>query len=1001
MNEAVPPQDKQPSAKQKLSASPTDISNNLLQIFKDWWSILAPIAAAITAGLATFGFSNSLGQLLGWGVTLAFVGIAFVLWRRKQREIDEEIDREQRLKEFEKGRAVRASFRGLASFGSDDFLPGPQRRREAGTIFTQVSADAFQFGIISGDSGAGKSSLLRAELAGLLKSAGFAVVFLGSPRQTWSNAGTHSPNIGQVVQIIKDWVDSRFPFEKSPRFLIVDQFEEFFIRFRDTNDRREFGKYLNGLIRGNPSTKVLCAVRRDYFVDFRDLAPDLEEPLSTKNTFLVRNFGRSEAEEVIRECAARDDIEIPSQIPELLANDLAEQDEVRPAELQIVCTALRGDFRLQHYRTAGGATSILSRHIALAVETTRQPALARLVLRSLCDFAGNAKAEAASITALVRRIGPQRDAPAVPEGEVLLILEQFEAERLTVRSKLADRDDHWALIHDYLVGPVKLATQDASTRAEDATHILEGYLAEARSNTSVAIPVSKLREIRRYCPKNVLQTADAKRLLRRSYMLGYGRPASLVMMATLITGCLGAYLGTESIWSPVRELRHWRTANESGRVEFEASEGKVITHNGDVVIWSQSNAAQLARYESQSRDIVVGGKYLVMRIADNKTIRIIDLDTMQIKSVPTALLDRLRFNAGIVDDYLVIDGDTTQIISLKEAAPIFSQAILRSTRRSVRPVLSQDKVVVIMKDARAGEGGSVPGVWSLSTGQFITQLSPLAGPTSWFDISSNGREVVAAQRVDDATLTIQIWDISAPKPKLRTERHFKNRDLFPANAENGDFADITFDYVGGMIYASSWGSSWDSEESPMNFRPTLLRASDLETLETATGERPSGVLISSRRSLVYFSRSDESLVLWDSKTLEFSQLQGFALKSKDRLSLNDEGNILLVSRASSTFEIWNLDTRGKQATISGIRLKGAFFSLDDKSLGSLQEGGSLQLWSLFGQSLGTISGVGGDRVLVNRNNCDAIVWTSEGRVIEFVSGWQILGLFFVPHRHCG
>jgi hypothetical protein len=988
----------------KVLPTPGDLFSGLQQGIKEWWAVLAPVAAAITAGLTGLNLPGSWGQALGWILALAFVGVAAFVWRRKQRQVQEQADRQKRVNDFEASRAVRTAFRGLAPFGSGDFLPGPQRRREAGTIFTQVTNETFRFGIVSGDTGAGKSSLLRAELAQLLGNGGFATTILGSPRQAWLNAGVTAPTVDRAVAIIEEWVTGRLSSpSEHPRFLIVDQFEELFIHFRNPADRQRIGRYFDKLIRGVPPIRLLCSVRRDYFVDFRDLAPDLVEPLSTQNTFLVRNFTRTEAEEVIRECAERDGIEMPRDLPGLLANDLADQNEVRPAELQIVCTALRGDFRLQHYRTTGGAAGILSKHIALAVETTKYPALARLLLRSLCDFVGNAKAQPATVKELVLRIGAQRDVPASPESEIQTILVQFEAERLVVRAKTSDGNEQWSLIHDYLVEPVKLATQDASTRAEEAARLLKALLAEARSDRTTVIPVNKLADIRRYSPKDLQDTPEVKRLLRRSYLVGYGRPAFMAIGAVLFTATIAGYVGTVSIWRPDGELRHW-TGNESGDVglrRYLTSKGPVVLSTSDqiAVIWNATNGREIERYRFDGA--VVGDRYLSLWKNDTKTLKAINMASITSKEFPythnsSILFFIVHFDAG---DYLVKSSDKPNALSL-ETGEIISDIFEESAGAHLSRIAS-NMVSRQVREVNTQFPGPVTtkfvNIISLANRTVSENISVNSSSFGWSHaISPNSKELLLVLP-RDRDIILQIWNISEKRPSLRVEKILNLRELL--KIEDKDKIEIKGIGAPELIFKEKLITlqfEWDPR--PIN---AVLRATDLELLEFGDRDRANGVLEAKDQTFTYFARANGDLAFWNDTNGELVLLGNANIVPEDDLAISNKGNVMIVKRPSSILEFWDIDKKVKASTVVGIRVKKSFYTTEDRVVTALQEGGSLQLWSLAGKSLGTIAGVGGgDNIAMTVINCRAIVWTSEGQVRRFTRGWQILGLFFVPHRDC-
>ena len=142
----------------------------LRQLIIDWGATISPIVLSVGALFAFFGIPKDIATLVAWvAVIAAATAAAFFLWRIKARN-----RATQQLPQTElSGATARAAFRGLAAFQVGDNLPGEQRRREARTIFTHMYDDSFRFGILSGDTGAGKSSLARAELTKLFSEAGF------------------------------------------------------------------------------------------------------------------------------------------------------------------------------------------------------------------------------------------------------------------------------------------------------------------------------------------------------------------------------------------------------------------------------------------------------------------------------------------------------------------------------------------------------------------------------------------------------------------------------------------------------------------------------------------------------------------------------------------------------------------------------------------------------------------------------------------------------------
>src|SRR5262249_27783732 len=92
-----------------------------------------------------------------------------------------------------------------------------------------------------------------------------------------------------------------------------------------------------------------------------------------------------------RECAEQDGIVPDQDLPELIADDLAMNGRIRPADLQIVCTALSGDLTVERYRSEGRAAGLRSRFLKSVIEISGDAVLARTVLRALCDIPNNKK----------------------------------------------------------------------------------------------------------------------------------------------------------------------------------------------------------------------------------------------------------------------------------------------------------------------------------------------------------------------------------------------------------------------------------------------------------------------------------------------------------------------------------------------------------------------------------------------------------------------------------
>jgi hypothetical protein len=215
----------------------------------------------------------------------------------------------------------------------------------------------------------GKTSLLRSEVMGALRTAGLEVFYLRSPRRLTKSSASGATAGERLAFELKNLRDERL--SGGAAVFIVDQFEEWFLEYREPAVRAEIGKFIRGL-----TERSVLRGAREFLVDFHDLAGELPNPTSPNTTFQIRNFSVSQAIDVINECATSDGISLDETFAETISHDLAEDGEVRPPELQIVCTYLAevGSLTTARYQFVGGTSGILAHYIKDALNSSRAPA---------------------------------------------------------------------------------------------------------------------------------------------------------------------------------------------------------------------------------------------------------------------------------------------------------------------------------------------------------------------------------------------------------------------------------------------------------------------------------------------------------------------------------------------------------------------------------------------------------------------------------------------------
>ncbi|MGX9728429.1 MAG: nSTAND1 domain-containing NTPase [Candidatus Electronema sp. VV] len=609
-----------------------------LDQLKEWKELTAFIAVEAASVLGIF-LSSGAAQIAS--AVLAPVGVAGVSWhirrlrlRKKQREEQERLWEERRNQ-------PRAAFRSLSPFEEQDELPGQDRKQLARSIAVRIVNDDFRFGIVCGDSGAGKTSLLRSEVMRNIRANGLEPVYLRSPRRLARTGLAAVSSCERLAAELDAFTQEQIPADKC--VLILDQFEEWFVEHREPDARALLGSFIARLIQRVPPVRVVCAVRREFLMDFHDLATELPDPTNPANTFRVRNFTVAQAIDAVQQCALADGIAAEEAFAAALAADLEENGEVRPPELQIVCTHLAesGSLSSDRYQAEGGTAGILAHHIKNALESCREPELGAKLLRSLCDFPTRTKRPPKTLAELAADIGRTAGSQAVAA-----LVRTFVLARLLAEEKRKSGPDAYALLHDYLVGAVELATGDVSTQTEEANQLLRYYLAQQRG----VIPLRRLRFILAHADRPLLVQPNARRLLRKSLIVPAAFSGAMVFAAVLMAGGLYLLETARIQWQAKVIGRHWED-NEAGGVDYTilSEKGQVISgfNNGKkhIRFWNSKIGQIVYNKENQEKmDVSVSssGKWMIFqeRKKSCKLIRVFDSTEITIPSGYDCNFDR-------------------------------------------------------------------------------------------------------------------------------------------------------------------------------------------------------------------------------------------------------------------------------------------------------------------------------------------------------------------------
>jgi hypothetical protein len=107
-------------------------------------------------------------------------------------------------------------------------------------------------------------------------------------------------------------------------------------------------------------------------------------------------------------------------------------------------------------------------------------------------------------------------------------------------------------------------SETVGTYAQVFGLVREYFIAKARSAPRTVIPLEELRSIRSDAPPAVVRQPEARRLLTRSAIVGYGKPIGGAVLAALFAVGFVVVGATERVWRTVDSPNHWDALSWKG-----------------------------------------------------------------------------------------------------------------------------------------------------------------------------------------------------------------------------------------------------------------------------------------------------------------------------------------------------------------------------------------------------------------------------------------------------
>jgi hypothetical protein len=380
-----------------------------------------------------------------------------------------------------------SAIKGTMSFTQDDaeLFRGLERKAELEKIRDCVLNDQNPLVIVMGESGVGKSSLLRAGLSDILDKKKIRVVYWESLPNDPINRLLHAAQAswetskdGELPKSLPEIIKA-FSEGQNRTVFILDQFEQLSFESEVHGPVFEVLKqYITSAMSPYRLTWVI-AYRRDYDPSWRDF--ELTIPGFHPLIVSLKRFTVDQAQRCMATLANAAGFTLDDGLVADLSSAASDDDgRVSPVEIGIgmlILASLASRKNSQHlgkedYKFAGGAEGVLTAYVSDRLERfgdgERQEVLKALL--ALSDLQNNRRiAEGKSLDDLTShaqlppaRLGSSLEYLALPQVRIL--------ERM---SATTDRMSKYRFTHDRLVGAVRLLTGQILASADQAHLILE------------------------------------------------------------------------------------------------------------------------------------------------------------------------------------------------------------------------------------------------------------------------------------------------------------------------------------------------------------------------------------------------------------------------------------------------------------------------------------------------------------------------------------------------
>lgn len=849
------------------------------------------------------------------------------------------------------------------------------RQNDIECLVERIKDPKYKITVIHGQSGVGKSSILKAGLIPALQLTYFEgrdyLPVLVSVYKNWiQSLGQELVEVLNIdsVEFSPNWILSQLRENEHRRrlsILIFDQFEEFFFDNPDPKSRAKFYQFLQDCLT-IPYLKVILSLREDYLyylLEFGRLAKLKIDKNYEDILYYLGNFNREDAWRAIISLSQRSQFNLESDLVAALVEDLDRQfDGVRPIELQVVGMQLESDkiTTLEQYQQLGQQPKeiLVERFLEDTIKDCgkENEKAAELVLYLLTNEKNTRPLKTR------RELKEDLENVEIEAKKLNLVLEVLVGSGLVLMQPDMP-ENFYKLVHDYLVPFIR---KQRSARLASQLRVTQAELRRRLEQARVGIVVLVVLLV------NVVGFGITAELQRRRAEIAEIKSETIILSWQ-----------AQALLSSNNQLDALVVSVQAGKKLQEKL--KNIPQNQ----WSVETIENLQRFISEVRErnrlrrhknsvvsvaFSPNGRFLASGDQDN-TIKLWSGDGKFIKDLGNHNGDVWSVSFS-PDGKILASAGGDGIIKLWSLDGILIQEIKAHAEAVTGVSFSPDSEMLV-----SGSEDKTVKLWRRE-GTSFKEFKTLTGHDKFINnvaFSPDG-EIFASAGSDNKVI---LWRRDGTLFKILT-------------GHEGEVWDVSFSPDGEMIASASF----DETVKLWNRDGVLLKILSLSTGHT---NRVLSVSFSPDGRTIASASLDQTVILWHRDGTRINTLRGHTKGVRD-VSFHPDAQILASASLDKTIRLWEYDNylvktlpedgeeTGHQKQILQIA-----FNSDGRIIASASRDGTVKLWSPSGQLLNTLSMPGGavnsvrfsfyGEILASASEDGTIqLWSRKGELLKTFAG---------------